>query len=63
MVRELVITIDETIYRQLHEQIGREDISRFIEDPVRPFLDQPEDLEAGYREMAGDAQRERDAAE
>ena len=42
--------------------VGRGRISRFIEDLVRPHV-LGSHLEAGYREMADDVARERDASE
>lgn len=63
MQRKLTITVDEEIYQGLHEQIGRGKISGFIEDLVRPHLVTAADLEEGYRAMAADAEREREAEE
>ena len=60
MQKKLTITIDEKVYRGLHEVVGRGRISRFIEELVRPhvlYLD----LEAAYREMAQDEERESEA--
>lgn len=63
MQRTLTITMDESVYRELHEQVGQDKISRFIEDLVRPHLVTTADLEAGYQAMAEDSDREREAAE
>lgn len=63
MQRQLTITIDEEIYQGLQEQVGPDHISEFIEELVRPHLIAEEDLEAGYRAMAADAEREREAKE
>ncbi|MDQ3693806.1 MAG: addiction module antitoxin [Chloroflexota bacterium] len=63
MQRTLTITVDETIYRELHEQVGQDKISSFIEALVRPHLVTAADLEAGYRAMAEDSDREREARE
>jgi predicted CopG family antitoxin len=63
MQRKLTITIDDQVYRGLHEQIGRGNISGFIEDLVRPHIVTETDMEDGYRAMVADAERERDAAE
>lgn len=63
MSRELVITLDEAVYQRLHERAGRDGMSRFIEDILRPHLLTPEDVEAGYRDLASDPERERAAAE
>ena len=60
MHKKLTITLDETVYSALHRVVGRGSISRFIEDLVRPHvIDQ--DLEAAYREMAQDKDRESEA--
>lgn len=63
MQREITITVDEEVYRELHEQVGQARISTFIEGLVRPYLFAENDLEAGYRAMAEDEDREREAAE
>ncbi|NOR89462.1 MAG: addiction module antitoxin [Anaerolineales bacterium] len=60
MRKKLTITVDEQIYKGLHEVIGNRRISRFIEDLVRPHVLSP-DLEAAYVEMAQDEAREADA--
>ena len=62
MQKKLTITIDEQVYQGLHSVIGRGFISSFIEDLVRPHVLYP-DLEAAYREMAQDEQREEEALE
>lgn len=61
MQHKLTITVAEEVYRGLHEQIGRGNISRFIEGLVRPHLLTESDLEAGYRAMASDTAREEEA--
>ncbi len=62
MQRKLTITVDEAVYEGLARLVGRGRISRFIEDLVRPHV-LGEHLEEGYKAMAADAARERDAAE
>jgi hypothetical protein len=62
MQKKLTITIDERVYEGLHDVIGRRRISRFIESLVRPHV-VGEDLEAAYRQMAGDEAREAEALE
>jgi predicted CopG family antitoxin len=59
----LTITIDEDVYQSLQEQIGADNISKFIEELVRPYLVNDRDLEEGYQAMAADRARERDAQE
>lgn len=61
MQRKLTITIADDVYRGLHQHIGRGDISRFIEDLVRPHVVTDDALEAAYREAAQDAEAEREA--
>ncbi|OGO17691.1 MAG: addiction module antitoxin [Chloroflexi bacterium RBG_16_48_8] len=62
MRKKLTITIDERVYKGLHEVIGRQRISRFIEDLVRPHV-LSTDLKAAYKEMAMDQAREAEALE
>ena len=62
MHKKLTITIDEQVYEGLHAVIGHGRISRFIEDLVRPHVMYHE-LEAAYREMAQDEEREAEALE
>lgn len=60
MHKKLTITIDEQVYFGLHRVVGRQRISQFIEDLVRPHVIADE-LMAAYREMAGDTKREAEA--
>ncbi|HDM76894.1 MAG TPA: addiction module antitoxin [Deltaproteobacteria bacterium] len=62
MQKKLTITIDEQVYEGLYAVIGRRRISRFIEDLVRPYVLYQE-LEAAYRQMAQDEEREAEALE
>jgi predicted CopG family antitoxin len=62
MHKKLTITVDEQVYRGLHENIGRQRISQFIEDLVRPHV-VAEDLGGAYRAMAEDEGREAEASE
>ncbi len=62
MRKKLTITIDEQVYEGLHQVVGRQRISRFIEDLVRPHVMSP-DLEAAYMDMAKDEAREAEALE
>ena len=62
MQKKLTITLDEQVYNGLHTVIGRRRISRFIETVVRPHVLAP-NLDAAYREMAQDEQREAQALE
>lgn len=60
MAKKLTITIEDDVYRGLHSVVGRRRISRFLNDLARPHV-MPSDLVQGYRDMAADADRERDA--
>ncbi len=60
MQKKLTITLDETVYAELHKVIGRRRISRFIEELVRPHL-LAQELEAAYQQMAQDEMREVEA--
>ena len=62
MQKKLTITIDERVYEGLYAVVGRRRISRFIQNLVRPHVLFP-DLEAAYREMAEDEERETEALE
>jgi predicted CopG family antitoxin len=61
--RKLTITIADDVYRGLHQQIGRGEISRFIENLVRPYVVTTDALEAEYRAAAEDEAAEREAME
>jgi putative NADPH-quinone reductase len=60
MHRKLTITLDEQVYEGLQRVVGPGNISRFIEALVRPHV-LGTDLDATYRDMAGDVAREREA--
>ena len=62
MQKKLTITLDKSVYEGLHKVIGRRNISHFIEDLVRPHVIDT-DLEAAYRAMAADEERESAALE
>jgi len=62
MHKKLTITVDEQVYYGLHRVVGRQRISQFIEQLVRPHV-VSEELLAAYREMATDAKRETEALE
>ena len=62
MRRTMTITLDEEVYEGLYRRVGKRKMSRFIEELVRPHvLDTV--LDDGYRAMAMDAEREKEAAE
>ncbi len=62
MQKKLTITIDEQVYEGVHTVIGRRRISRSIEDLVRTYVIHQE-LEAAYKQMAQDEEREAQALE
>ena len=57
---KITISLHDNIVNGLHEKIGRGRISQFIEQLIKPyFIDSA--LEAAYREMKKDADREAEA--
>lgn len=62
MHKRMTISIDENVYDGLVRVIGRRKISQFIEDLARPYV-LKDDLDAGYKAMAKDKKREREARE
>ncbi|MEL7226772.1 MAG: addiction module antitoxin [Cyanobacteria bacterium J06576_12] len=62
MQKELTISIDEQVYKGLYQLIGKDAISQFIENLVRPHVTD-KDLEAEYKEMATDQEQEAAALE
>ncbi len=60
MHKKLTITVDEEVYEGLHQVVGRQKISQFIETLVRPHVIR-EDLLTAYRDMAREEERETDA--
>ena len=62
MQKKLTISLNELVYDELCRVIGRGNISKFIENLVKPQL-KGNDLDAAYKEMAADSVREKDALE
>ena len=62
MRKKLTITVDEEVYDGLHRVVGRRHISRFINELAKPHVI-ADALEEGYRAMAADEAREREAIE
>jgi predicted CopG family antitoxin len=60
MSRKLTITVSEEVYQGLHRNIGRRRIGQFLEKLARPHV-LSNDIEAAYRQMAEDTDREREA--
>jgi predicted CopG family antitoxin len=61
--KKLTITIDEDVYEGLRKTIGPRNISRFVQEIVRPHVVPRPNLEAAYAEMAKDRKREKETAE
>ncbi|HYD64804.1 hypothetical protein [Azospirillum sp.] len=62
MAKKLTISVDDEVYDGLHRVVGRDRIGRFLSDLARPHV-VPGDLDAGYRAMAADEEREAEADE
>lgn len=62
MHRKPTITLEETVYEGLHQTVGKRGIGQFTEDLVRPHVVDTA-LDAGYRTMAADTDREAEAQE
>lgn len=60
MHKKMTITLDEDVYYGLYRMIGRRKISQFIEELVRPHV-VDKTLEEGYKAMALDEEREKEA--
>lgn len=63
MRRKLTITIDEEVYEALHRVAGKRHVSQFIEKLARPHVIFDKNIEASYREMSQDLEREKEASE
>ena len=62
MSKKLTITVDDEVYAGLHSVVGRRRISRFLNELARPHVLR-QDLAEGYRAMADDEERQREAEE
>ena len=62
MHKKLTITLDEKIYRALHNVFGPRKISPFIEGLIRPHVID-KDLYLAYQDMSHDEVREKEAME
>lgn len=60
--KRITITLNEEVYEGLCRKIGRDKISQFIEDLVRPHV-LDSSLDEGYRAMAADTEREAEVQE
>lgn len=61
MERTLTITLPDDVYEGLQRQVGPDHVSQFIESLLRPLVTADDELEAAYRDMAADTEREREA--
>jgi predicted CopG family antitoxin len=62
MHKKMTITLDESVYEGLYKTIGRRRMSQFIEDLLRPHVLDSR-LDDGYKSMAADSEREKEAVE
>ena len=62
MHKKMTITLDEVVYDGLYRTVGRRRMSQFIEDLVRPHV-VDSSLDEGYKAMAADSSRQREALE
>jgi hypothetical protein len=60
--RKLTIAVEDAVYRGLHRVIGRRNMNRFLNDLALPHV-VADSLEEGYRAMAADEAREKEATE
>ena len=59
MSKKLTIRVSDEVYERLHGNVGRRRLSQFLEKLARPHV-LPEDIEAAYRDMAADEDREQE---
>ena len=62
MQKKMTISLNEAVYDELCRVVGRGNISKFIENLIKPQL-KANDLDAAYSEMAADSVREQEALE
>ena len=60
MPKKLTTTVDADVYEGLHNVVGRQRISRFLNDLARPHVVR-QDLSIGYAAITADESREREA--
>ena len=63
MSQTLTISLPDDVYQDLQSRVGTEDMNRFVANLIRVHVTTVEDLDAAYREMAADEEREREARE
>ncbi len=59
----MTITVSDEVYRGLHRTVGRGNISRYVDDLLRPHVVGDDNLTALYQEAAAEEEREREARE
>ena len=60
----MTISLSEEVYKGIHRQIPKRQMSAFIETLIRPHvLNRNDDLESGYAAMFADREREKEACE
>jgi predicted CopG family antitoxin len=62
MQKKLTISLNELVYDDLCRVVGRGNISKFIENLIKPQL-KASDLDVAYSEMGADSVREQEALE
>lgn len=62
MHKKMTITLDEAVYDGLYRTVGKRKMSQFIEDLLRPHVMDTR-MDAGYKAMAADKEREDEAME
>jgi predicted CopG family antitoxin len=62
MQKKLTISLNELVYDELCRVVGRGNISKFIENLIKPQL-KASGLDAAYSEMGADSVREKEALE
>jgi predicted CopG family antitoxin len=62
MRKKMTITLDESVHEGLYKTVGKRRMSQFIEDLLRPHVLDSR-LYDGYKSMAADSEREKEAGE
>ena len=62
MAHQITITVSDEVYQGLQTVAGSRTISEFLEELTRPIVSESR-LEAAYRDMILDGEREREATE
>lgn len=60
--KKVTLMIDAQVYESLKQKVGARGIGAYVSDLVRPHVVE-NDLEAGYKAMAIDTEREKEAKE